>query len=60
MILNDFGIGVYLTDEKYDSCVKKVVEALKSELPEEAQTIGVITSICNDVIDHAKSRKIYL
>lgn len=60
MVLNDFGIGVYLTDEKYDSCVKKVVEALKSELPEEAQTIGVITSICDGVIDHAKSRRIYL
>lgn len=60
MVVFDYLNGVSISEKETDRVVNKVIETLKTELPEEAQCYAVIDSVLDDVKQKIKCKKIVL
>lgn len=60
MIAFDYLNGVSISEKETDRAISKVIETLKTELPEEAQCYAVIDSVLDDVKQKIKCKKIVL
>lgn len=60
MIVFDYLNGVSISEKETDRVVNKVIETLKTELPEEAQCYAVVDAILDDVKQKIKCKKIVL
>lgn len=60
MVVFDYLNGVSISEKETDRVVNKVIETLKTELPEEAQCYAVVDAILDDVKQKIKCKKIVL
>ena len=60
MVVFDYLNGVSISEKETDRVVNKVIETLKTELPEEAQCYAVVVAILDDVKQKIKCKKIVL
>ena len=60
MIVFDYLNGVSISEKETDRVVNKVIETLKTKLPEEAQCYAVVDAILDDVKQKIKCKKIVL
>lgn len=56
----DYGNGVHICEKDIHKVTEKIVQVLKTELPEEAQCYTVIDSILDAAKQSIKCRKIVL
>ena len=55
-----YGNGIFVTEQQMDKIVECFIEAVKTELPEEAQCPATIEGILSEIKEKIRMKRLYL